>query len=239
MLLDSIWLTWLDSGLCGGFAPQEKGEVMDYSTDSTARIRLRQFLANCFSLDELKDLAFDLGINFQSLPHETSQELARELIAYFERRNQTRVLVVEALRQRPDDELTQLFSKLLGSTVASQSPSTVDCSISGQWIDSSDNDIVFFRQVGNQVIGFYNFDGRNRKVGVYLGTFTGRTLDYSWRWLDGKFEGHGRRTLLDDGKSLSGEWWYGKNQDYIEHVGYRRVSQQVPPWLNDTDLEIR
>ena len=53
--------------------------------ESSKRAKLRQFLVDRFSLDDLKDLAFDLGVDFQALPHQSTQELARELIAYLER----------------------------------------------------------------------------------------------------------------------------------------------------------
>jgi len=85
------------------------------------RTKLRQFLRERFSLDELKDLAFDLGIDFQSLPHQTTQELARELISYVDRRGQTGCLVTEALARRPDSQLRQMFTELLSAPATPQS----------------------------------------------------------------------------------------------------------------------
>jgi hypothetical protein len=43
--------------------------------------------------------------------------------------------------------------------------------------------------------------------------------------------------LSSDGKSLSGEWWYGKTRNHVEHVGYRYVSKDMPSWLTEEDFE--
>jgi hypothetical protein len=81
--------------------------------EPTDRARLRQFLVDRFGLDELKDLAFDLGVNFQVLPNSTVGEFSRELVTYFERRDQLGHLVLEILRRRPDFSLAQLLVRLL------------------------------------------------------------------------------------------------------------------------------
>jgi hypothetical protein len=62
---------------------------------------LRRFLVNRFSLSELKDLAFDLGVDHEILPHETKRGLARELITYFEHRDQLGCLMARVLRPQP------------------------------------------------------------------------------------------------------------------------------------------
>ena len=84
--------------------------------DSSKRAELRRFLLNHFDLTELKDLAFDLGVDYQRFSHETTRDLSRELIAYFERRGQQSCLVTEVLRQRPDNYLVQLLAKLPSCT---------------------------------------------------------------------------------------------------------------------------
>jgi len=76
------------------------------------RMRLRQFLMDRFSLDGLKELAFDLGVDHQRFPHETIGDFARELISHFERRSQLGHLVAEALQRRHDDDLAPLAAKL-------------------------------------------------------------------------------------------------------------------------------
>jgi len=76
------------------------------------RAQLRQFLVERFSLEELKNLAFDLGVDFELFAHQTKLEFARGLIAYFERRETLSCLVTEVLRQRHDEGLAQLLAKL-------------------------------------------------------------------------------------------------------------------------------
>lgn len=118
-----------------------------------------------------------------------------------------------------------------------QSGSVKDGIIEGQWIDPADNDTVFFKQLGTRIVGIYDYGTGSRKVGVYLGRILDRVFEYSWKWLDGKYSGYGHMTLSDDGQRLSGEWWYGKKQGQIEHVGYHRISNKMPQWLNEKDFE--
>jgi hypothetical protein len=84
--------------------------------EPTDRAQLRQFLVAHFSLEELKNLAFDLGVDFELFAHQTKLEFARGLIAYFERRETLSGLVTEILRQRHDEGLAQLLAKLPAST---------------------------------------------------------------------------------------------------------------------------
>ena len=76
------------------------------------RADLRQFLVESFNLSELKTLSFDLGVDYESLPHETKNEFARELLAYFERKDNVSCLVTEVIRQRPNDELVAVLAHL-------------------------------------------------------------------------------------------------------------------------------
>jgi len=76
------------------------------------RAELRPFLVNCFSLADLKDLAFDLGVDFQTFPHQTTTDFVRELISYFEHRDQMSCLVIEVLRRRHSDSIARLLRKL-------------------------------------------------------------------------------------------------------------------------------
>jgi hypothetical protein len=76
------------------------------------RSRLRQFLTERFSLSELKDLSFDLGVDYEMFPHQTKGELSRELLGYFERNQNLSCLVAEMTKQRPDDELVSLLAEL-------------------------------------------------------------------------------------------------------------------------------
>ncbi len=109
--------------------------------------------------------------------------------------------------------------------------------INGQWIDPLDGDVVFFKQSGDRVVGFYDYGSGNRKVGVYSGTIRNHSFEYQWKWLNGQFDGYGRMTLSQDGKRLSGGWWYRNNDKEIEHVEYHRVSDAMPAWIKDQDFK--
>jgi tetratricopeptide (TPR) repeat protein len=82
--------------------------------DTQARAYLRQFLENRFSLAELKNLAFDLGVDYQGFPHESKGDFSRELVGYLENRQKTGCLLVEVLKQRQDTEIEKLLGQLPG-----------------------------------------------------------------------------------------------------------------------------
>ena len=42
--------------------------------------------------------------------------------------------------------------------------------------------------------------------------------------------------LSPDGERISGEWWFGKQKDQVEHVGYRKISDEMPTWLSENDF---
>jgi len=65
--------------------------------------KLRKNLVKYFSDSELRDLCFDLGVNYDDLPGLGKGDKARELIAYLERRGRIFELV-EACRQRRPNE---------------------------------------------------------------------------------------------------------------------------------------
>jgi hypothetical protein len=77
---------------------------------------LLDFLVERFSLDDLKVLAFDLGVDYEILPHDSLPQLSLELIRYFERRSDLASLVREVLVQRPDDGIAQLLATLAPGT---------------------------------------------------------------------------------------------------------------------------
>ncbi len=84
--------------------------MIDVSPD--IRGSLRQFLNRRFNLEELKDLCFDLSVDYEMFPHQTKNELSRELLAYFERNQNLSCLVVEMVEVRPDDELVAMLAEL-------------------------------------------------------------------------------------------------------------------------------
>ena len=64
--------------------------------------KLRQRLISCFSEEELHDLCFELGLEYESLPGKGKAGKAREVVEYFERRNRIPELVRQCARLRPD-----------------------------------------------------------------------------------------------------------------------------------------
>jgi hypothetical protein len=76
------------------------------------RASLRKTLEERFSGEELKTLAFDLGVGLDTLPDSTISVFSRELVAYFERTRNLGLLVKEAFCNRNDEFLSQLIIKL-------------------------------------------------------------------------------------------------------------------------------
>ncbi|MCP4428423.1 MAG: hypothetical protein GY803_28380 [Chloroflexi bacterium] len=80
--------------------------------DQQERKYMRQFLGEHFNLAELKNLTYDLGLDYESFPHQIKSEFCRELATYFERRDNLSCLLNEVIRLRQDDELVKILSKL-------------------------------------------------------------------------------------------------------------------------------
>jgi hypothetical protein len=76
------------------------------------RGRLHQLLTELFSLSELKNLCFDLGVDYEMFPHQTKGDLSRELLAYFERTQNLSCLVAELVKRRRDEELVAMLAEL-------------------------------------------------------------------------------------------------------------------------------
>jgi Effector-associated domain 7 len=66
------------------------------------RVTLRNILVSRFSDNELRDLVFDLGEDYENLPGEGKAAKARELVAFAERRGRTSELVALIRHLRPD-----------------------------------------------------------------------------------------------------------------------------------------
>jgi tetratricopeptide (TPR) repeat protein len=84
---------------------------MDTMLPSEERAHLRQFMVKHFNLAELKELAFDLGIDHEALPHSTKGEFALALISYFERQNNLTCLLQQIVARRESDELVALLAR--------------------------------------------------------------------------------------------------------------------------------
>ncbi len=64
-------------------------------------VRIKELMQIHFSGGELREMAFDFGIDDEDLPGETAVDLARELLRYADRRGMVRVLVAKCLELRP------------------------------------------------------------------------------------------------------------------------------------------
>jgi len=64
--------------------------------------KLRQVLTERFNESELRNLCFDLHVDYESLTGAGKEDKARELVAYLERRGRLSELVETGKRQRPD-----------------------------------------------------------------------------------------------------------------------------------------
>lgn len=87
---------------------------------TNVRSSLRLYLTERFNMSELKNLCFDLGVDYEMFPHQTKGELSRELLAYFERTENLSCLVTEVVKQRPDDEMVALLAELGGCSPRSK-----------------------------------------------------------------------------------------------------------------------
>jgi len=63
---------------------------------------LHRLLAKHYDLEELRTLAFNLGVDWDELGGETKSARARELIAYLQRRNRLGDLLAAIGTSRPD-----------------------------------------------------------------------------------------------------------------------------------------
>ena len=66
------------------------------------RAKLRRNLVECFNLDELRTLCFDMGIKYENLLAFTLDGMARELVDYCKRAGKIRELVAKCRELRPN-----------------------------------------------------------------------------------------------------------------------------------------
>lgn len=76
------------------------------------RAKLRQYFTDKFSLPELRNLAFDLDVDYQHIPHTTTLEFAPELVRNCERTEQLPELLELALELRPNSDIAALLHRL-------------------------------------------------------------------------------------------------------------------------------
>lgn len=72
------------------------------ATPARGKSKLLAVLSERFSQSELQRLCFELAIDYDDLPGTTKTDKARELIAYFERRDRMSDLIETGKRLRPD-----------------------------------------------------------------------------------------------------------------------------------------
>jgi hypothetical protein len=82
------------------------------SLTTAERVSLRDFLVSRFSLAEIKDLLFELGLSYEDMPHGTRPELARELVECCERNDWLGCLLERVVVKRPDRNMESLISKV-------------------------------------------------------------------------------------------------------------------------------
>jgi len=96
-------LVW---GITGerGERPIESGEPAKpiLSLGQVDRVKLRQILVTYFSEGELRDLCFDLKIDYEALTGESKGDKARELVAHSERHGRYPELVKTCYNLRPN-----------------------------------------------------------------------------------------------------------------------------------------
>ena len=87
-----LFATWIIEESPQYIDPQTAVSPPTYTPTS-----LRRALAHYFDLDELRTLCFDLGVDFDELPGRSKSEKTRELVQYWQKRQQLHRLV-EAIR---------------------------------------------------------------------------------------------------------------------------------------------
>lgn len=86
-----------------GTPEQDSAVALGQSTTAT---ELRRLLTDHFDLEELRTLCFDLRVDYDSLRGEGKEAKARELLAYFQRRDQLSRLASYICQHRTDIGLT-------------------------------------------------------------------------------------------------------------------------------------
>ena len=64
--------------------------------------KLLRAINDSFSIDDLRDLCFELQLDFENLPGSAKKDKARELIIHFDRRKRINVLVTTFCELRPN-----------------------------------------------------------------------------------------------------------------------------------------
>jgi len=92
------------------FPARAVGEVGDISDTaepgdtavSVSKRKLRQVLVEYFSEQELRELCFDMDLNYEELSGTSIREKALELLTYFDRRDRLKELIEVCIYLRPN-----------------------------------------------------------------------------------------------------------------------------------------
>ena len=90
-------------------------------------------------------------------------------------RNKIRLAILDLVREVEADN--HIITKFEVEATPQPNQKTSFGDISGRWLDKSDDDIVFFQQKEDKIVGIYDF-GQRRKMGFYLGQIKGDILEY-------------------------------------------------------------
>lgn len=90
-------------------APAVLGATEDTIPTQDYLKKLRQILVNRFNVSDLRDICFELEVEFEDLGGESKKDKARELLDYLKRRERILDLVRTGERLRPDIHWGQVF----------------------------------------------------------------------------------------------------------------------------------
>lgn len=85
----------------GGASPPARATPPAGGPPADLRDRLRAALTDAFSDDDLRDLCFDMHIDYEALPGGNKAAKARELVLYCQKRGQLDELAGHVRRLRP------------------------------------------------------------------------------------------------------------------------------------------
>lgn len=84
-------------------------------SDSNPMSMLCQMLKQSFNIDELDDLCFELGLEFENLKGATRSGRARELLTYLERRDELHRLIEYGKKVRPHIEWSDFTDRMISN----------------------------------------------------------------------------------------------------------------------------
>jgi Effector-associated domain 7 len=84
-------------------------EIVDGNEEKSVDLRkLLRAIIDSFSENDLRDLCFELRLDYENLPGQAKKDKARELVIHFDRRNRINVLVTAFREARPKVKLEEI-----------------------------------------------------------------------------------------------------------------------------------